>query len=160
MDDKKLALVKRIMGKYYYKPKYTVPISQLREYKLNKLLGKKAKEPETFLGVNPKSEEHKERLFVYSYFYKQGKRNDEICEEWLKVHQEKRVRKANYNSMPKPERKDNQNPVTNTRNFGSGGGNRGWLRVPSKKHKNRFKNFLKLFPHLKEKYDTMETKNK
>lgn len=48
--------------------------------------------------------------------------------------------------MPKQERKDNQNPVTNTRNFGSGGGNRSWLRVPSKKHTNRYKNFLKLFP--------------
>jgi DnaJ-class molecular chaperone len=35
--------------------------------------------------------------------------------------------------------------------FGGGGGNRGWLRVPSKKHKNRFKNFLKLFPNLKDK---------
>jgi hypothetical protein len=157
--DKKLALVKRIMGKYYYKPKYDTPVSKLREYKLNKLLGKKAKEPETFLGVNPKSEEHKERLFVYSYFYKQGKSDDDVCAEWLKVQQEKRWVRANYNIMPK-EGRDNQNPVTNTRNYNGGGGNRNSIRVPSKKHKNRFKNFLKLFPHLKEKYDEMETKNK
>lgn len=149
--DKKLALIKRIIGKYYYKPKYKTPTPQLREYKLNKLLGKKVKELEVFLGVNPKSREHKERLEVFNFFYKQGKTDEEICEEWLKVHQEKRVRKANYNSMPKQERKDNQNPGTNTVNYGSGGGNRGWLRVPSKKHKNRFKNFLKLFPHLKGK---------
>ena len=150
MSDKKLAFVNRIMRKYFYKPKYAAPISQLREYKLNKLLGKKAKEPEVFIGVNPKSVEHRERLEVYNYFYKQGKTDSEICAEWLRVQQEKRVKKYSYNSMPKPERKDNQNPVTNTINF-SGGDNRNKIRIPSKKHKNRFKNFLKLFPHLKDK---------
>lgn len=146
------------MGKYYYKPKYDVPTSKLREYKLNKLLGKKAKEPELFIGVNPKSVEHRERLLVYNYFYKQGKTDDDVCAEWLKVQQEKRWVRANYNIMPK-EGRDNQNPVTNTRNYNGGGGNRNSIRVPSKKHKNRFKNFLKLFPHLKEKYDEMGTKN-
>jgi hypothetical protein len=148
--DKKLALVKRIICKYYYRPKYLAPVSQLREYKINKLLGKKAKEPETFLGVDPKSTEHRERLFVYNYFYKQGKNEEEISNEWFRIQRENRSRRDNYNLMPKQERRDNQNPVTHTRNYGSGGGNGGWLRVPSRKHKNRFKNFLKLFPHFKE----------
>lgn len=65
---------------------------------------------------------------------------------WLSSYRNSYSRKRYENSMPKQERKDNQNPVTNTRNFGSGGGNRSWLRVPSKKHTNRYKNFLKLFP--------------
>jgi hypothetical protein len=52
--------------------------------------------------------------------------------------------------MPK-EGKDNQNPVTNTRNYNGGGGNSNTVRVPSKKHKNRFKNFKKLFPEYCER---------
>jgi hypothetical protein len=148
--NKKYILVKRIMRKYYYKPKYSAPVSKLREYKLNKLLGKKAKEPETFSGVNPKSTEHKERLFVYNYFHKQGKNDEEIQNEWFKTRQENISRGVNYNLMPKQERKDNQNPVTNTRNYGGGGG-RNSIRVPSKKHKNRFKNFKKLFPEYCDK---------
>jgi hypothetical protein len=41
--------------------------------------------------------------------------------------QERRI-KYLMSKLPKQEyRKDNQNPVTNTRKFGSGGGNGGWL---------------------------------
>lgn len=53
--------------------------------------------------------------------------------------------------MPKEERKDNQNPSTSTINYGGGGGNGGRIRVPSRKHKNRFKNFLMLFPGYEDK---------
>jgi hypothetical protein len=34
-----------------------------------------------------------------------------------------RTRDIDYNTMPKLERKDNLNPVTNTFNYGSSGGN-------------------------------------
>lgn len=53
-----------------------------------------------------------------------------------------------YSIMPKRERKDNQNPRTNTLNYGGSEHiNRNSIRIPSKKHKNRYKNFKRLFPN-------------
>src|SRR6478735_4908930 len=45
-----------------------------------------------------------------------------------------------YNTKPIRERKDNQNPLTNTLNYGSGnnGNYNQYIRIPSKKHKNRY----------------------
>ena len=37
--DKKWARVKHIMGKYYYRPKFELPVSIKREQQVNKLLG-------------------------------------------------------------------------------------------------------------------------
>lgn len=63
---------------------------------------------------------------------------------WLLL---KRLKSNDYNKMPK-ERRDNQNIVTGAINYSKHyGSNRNKIRVPSKKHKNRYKNFLKLFPN-------------
>jgi hypothetical protein len=48
--------------------------------------------------------------------------------------------------MPKKPRKDNGHPELDGINFNGGGGNRNTIRVPSKKRKNKWKNFKKLFP--------------
>lgn len=59
----------------------------------------------------------------------------------------KKLQQVNYNVMPK-ERKDNQNIVTGGINYSKhNGSNINRIRVPSKKRKNKFKNFLKLFPN-------------
>lgn len=84
--------------------------------------------------------------FVYRHYWSKGLTTKEISEKWTKIEFNKRAERKDWNKMPKEERKDNQNPSTNTINYGSGGGNGGRIRVPSRKHKNRFKNFLKLFP--------------
>lgn len=52
-----------------------------------------------------------------------------------------------YNFMPK-YRVDNMNPKTEGHNFTSYTSYYS-MRIPSKKHKNRYKNFLKLFPNYK-----------
>jgi hypothetical protein len=65
-----------------------------------------------------------------------------------KYWNEKLSSKISYKSSPKRIRKDNQNPLTETINYGSGcNGSKSSIRVPSRKHKNRFKNFTKLFPN-------------
>lgn len=138
--------VKHIMSQYYFKSKRSHSKIDLREYYLSKLLGKKVKELEMFWGVNPTSKEHRERIMVFDYYYKLGMSDDDIREIWMKIQEEKTNRQRGRNNMPKPERKDNQNPVTNTINWGSSGSGSSRIRVPSKKHKNRFKNFKKLFP--------------
>ena len=148
--DKELSKIKHIMGKYYYIPKSKAPLHIIREIKLNKLLGLKNKETlETFAGISPESDEHKERMSVFQYFYKLGKTDKEIELEWYGTQWKRRSQSSEYKKKPIKERKDNQNPLTNTINWGSGGSNRNRIRVPSKKHKNRFKNFLKLFPSYK-----------
>jgi hypothetical protein len=84
------------MSNYFYHPRKYTSVSESREIKLNDLLGvkvrKKKKVPD-FIGVSPNSQENKERMFVFNYFYK--------------------------------------------------------LRVPSKKRKNKMKNFKKLFNNEK-----------
>ena len=147
MKDKKLSRVKAIMNKYDYRPKRIVPKDIIREYNINKLLGLKAKEYELFYGVNPKSLEHRERLEVFRYFNKLGMSDDYIRQQWLDITNEKYKRRSWLKEKPLIERRDNLNPKTNTVNRGSGGGGYSSIRVPSKKHKNRYKNFLKLFPN-------------
>jgi hypothetical protein len=53
--------------------------------------------------------------------------------EWLSLRRT-RTRDIDYNTT-KLERKDNLNPVTNTFNYGSSGGNISSIRVPSKREK-------------------------
>jgi hypothetical protein len=142
--------IKHIMSQYHYRSKNPICVSELREYNLNKLLGKKTKELEVFYDVNPNSKQHADRMLVYTYYYKLGKNDDEIRDIWLQTQSEKRLRQKGRDVMPK-EGKDNQNPTTNTRNYNGGGGNGNAIRVPSKKHKNRFKNFKKLFPEYCER---------
>ena len=133
------------MSIYYFRPKRVISKLELREYNLCKLLGKKVKEIEIFFGVKPGSKEHIERLMIYNFYYKRGKNDSEIESIWREVHNEKWNRQRGRDIMPK-EGRDNQNPVTNTRNYNGGYGGSNSIRVPSKKHKNRFKNFKKLFP--------------
>ena len=133
------------MSQYRYISKIRYSKTDLREYNLNKLLGNKTKELQMFWGVNPNSKEHKERIMVFDYYYKLVKSDDEIREIWLQTQEEKYDRQRGRDIMPK-EGRDNQNPVTNTRNYRGGSDNGNTIRVPSKKHKNRFKNFKKLFP--------------
>jgi hypothetical protein len=147
MKDKKLSRVKNIMGKYNYIPKRVIPKNILREYNINKILGLKTKELEIFFGVNPKSVEHRERLEVFNYFHKLGMSDEDVRENWYEITNAKYERRRWINGKPTVERKDNLNPKTNTVNRGSGGGGYSSIRVPSKKHKNRYKNFLKLFPN-------------
>lgn len=146
--------IKHIMGKYYFKPKFKAPIHLLRNKKLNILLGIKDNTAiETFAGCNINSDEHKERMEVFQYFYSLDKDDNFIESQWLLTQLERRKQGEPYKKTPKRERKDNQNPVTNTINYGSGGSG-DWfsrIRVPSKKHKNRWKNFIKLFPSFKNK---------
>ena len=141
--------IKYLMTKLQFRPKCKLPINELREAKLQILLKNKKIELEVFLGVSPKSKEHEERKEVYDYHYSNGLNDEEIMNVWTSTHRRSYFR--HDDSMPKPERKDNQNPVTNTINWGSGGGHGSRIRVPSKKHKNRYKNFLKLFPKFEEK---------
>ena len=151
MSDKKYRYIKSIMRNYRYQPRLNAPISKLREFKLNKLFGKKAKPLEVFMGVSPTSIEHKERLEVFNYFYKQGLDDDQISTRWYNIHNEKYKFGREYKKSPKRERKDNLNPNTNTVNWGSGGDGSWYsrIRVPSKKRKNKMKNFKKMFPNYK-----------
>ncbi len=136
--------INHIMSIYSYRPKNIISKYELREYNLCKLLGKKVKDIEVFVGVTPGTKEHNDRMLVLKFYYKQGKTDKEIQDIWWDVQSKKYSRQRGRNVMPK-EGKDNQNPVTNTIN-GTGGGGWNSIRVPSKKHKNRFKNFKKLFP--------------
>jgi len=95
--------------------------------------------------------ELKELSMIYSFYDTQGKTDDEIASLWVDTHSEKYNRSQPYKLKPIRERKDNQNPETYGINYGTGGSSRNRIRIPSKKHKNRYKNFLKLFPQFKEK---------
>ena len=140
------------MGKYYFKSKFKAPIHIVRNKRLCILLGIKDNTViETFGGCSPNSEEHKERMEVFQYFYKLGKDDKFIESQWLLTQSERRKQGSVYKKKPKRERRDNQNPVTNTKNYGGSSGNYPTVRVPSKKHKNRWKNFIKLFPYFKDK---------
>lgn len=143
---KKERRIKHLMCKHRFYPKSKLPTQELREAKLDILLRNKKIELDVFLGVDPNSQEHKERKEVFDFYYSNALNDLEIQEIWWKTYQDQFSRRTERPyTMPKPERKDNQNPVTNTYNWGSSGGNRSSIRVPSKKRKNKYKNFLKLF---------------
>jgi hypothetical protein len=100
-----------------------------------------------------RKKEFLECLSVYSFYESQGKSIDEIENLWRKTHSEKWERSQPYKLKPVRERRDNQNPETYGINYSGSPscGNYPKIRIPSKKHKNRYKNFLKLFPQFKEK---------
>ena len=64
--------IKYLITKLRFSPKCKLPISELREAKLQILLKNKKIELETFLGVSPKSKEHEERKEVFNYYYSKG----------------------------------------------------------------------------------------
>lgn len=88
------------MDKYYFRPKADVPLDELREIRLNELLGKgkpKKRKRDTFvfIGVVPNSGEHKERKMVYDFYYKQKKTDSEIEEIWRQTQKTKWDRNKN-----------------------------------------------------------------
>lgn len=128
----KLKQVNHLMGKYY--PKTFNILEQIKEVN-------------TYF-----SQEYEDSLNIYKCFKSLGKTNEEIYNIWWKKYLEHKKRRSLYEKKPIRERRDNQNPETYGRNWGSGPNSNGnTIRIPSKKHKNRYKNFLKLFPKYKEK---------
>ena len=88
------------MDKYYFRPKADVPLDEIREIKLNELLGKgkpkkRRKDTFVFIGVVPNSGEHKERKMVYEFYYKQNKTDKEIEEIWRQTQRTKSLRYKN-----------------------------------------------------------------
>jgi len=89
-----------IMDKYYFRPKADVPLDELREIRLNELLGKgkpkkRRKDTFVFIGVVPNSGEHKERKMVYEFYYKQNKTDSEIQAIWQQTQRTKSTRYKN-----------------------------------------------------------------
>jgi hypothetical protein len=138
-----------IMGKYWYISKTKLSVQENREQQLNTILGKKTKKIPVFYSVGTNTLEYKERMRVFEYFYKLGKDDDYIAKIWQETHRLRRKDTSEFNLKPIRERKDNQHPENYGINWGSGCGSSNRIRVPSKKHKNRYKNFLKLFPNYK-----------
>lgn len=88
------------MDKYYFRPKADVSLDELREIKLNELLGKgkpkkRRKDTFVFIGVVPNSGEHKERKMVYKFYYKQKKTDEEIQAIWQQTQRTKSTRNKN-----------------------------------------------------------------
>jgi hypothetical protein len=87
------------MDKYYFRPKADVPLYEIREIRLNELLGKgkpkKRRDTFVFIGVVPNSGEHKERKMVYEFYYKQNKTDKEIEEIWRQTQRTKSTRNKN-----------------------------------------------------------------
>lgn len=138
-----------IMGKYFYMSKIKLSIQDNREFKLSILLGKKVKKLKLFYSIGTNTVEYKERIRVFEYFYKLCKDDDYIASLWQEIQSDRRKESSLYNLKPIRERKDNQHPENYGKNWGGSGSNGNRIRVPSKKHKNRYKNFLKLFPNYK-----------
>ena len=89
-----------IMDKYYFRPKVDVPLDEIREIRLNELLGKgkpkkRRKDIFVFIGIVPNSGEHKERKMVYEFYYKQNKTDKEIEEIWRQTQRTKSTRNKN-----------------------------------------------------------------
>jgi hypothetical protein len=141
---KKNSRINRLMLKWSYKPIMKPPLQISRELKLSKLLEQKVKiKWNIFSGCKNDSNEYKERMEVFTWFRRLGKLDDEIESIWRTFRNKP---KSDYNKMPKKPRKDNGHPELDGINFNGGGGNRNTIRVPSKKRKNKWKNFKKLFP--------------
>jgi hypothetical protein len=97
--DKQYRRVLSIISKYFYPKKYA-SVSETREVKLNCLLELKLERRKTdFMGVSPNSQENKERMFVFNYFYKLNKDDNFIMNEWLSLRRT-RTRDIDYNTMP------------------------------------------------------------
>lgn len=103
-----------------------------------------------YLLIQPSFEPKTKEYIIINMFNKySNKKYSKIIKDILNID----IKIINYDMKPIRERKDNQNPSTNTLNYGSGynGYYNSSIRVPSKKHKNKYKNFLKLFPNINKK---------
>lgn len=88
------------MDKYYFRPKANVPLDEIREIRLNELLGsgkkkKRRKDTFVFIGVVPNSGEHKERKMVYEFYYKQKKTDEQIEVIWRETQRTRSLRSKN-----------------------------------------------------------------
>lgn len=147
---KKNSRINRLMLKWIYKPITSPPVELSRDIKLSEVLDIKNKTKwNTFFNCKDNSKEYKERMEVFNWFRKLGKSDDEIKSIWQNFRDNKP--KSDYNKMPKKPRKDNAHPELEGINFNGGGGNLNVIRVPSKKRKNKWKNFKKLFPEYCER---------
>lgn len=88
------------MDKYYFRPKVNVPLDEMREIRLNELLGsekkkKRRKDTFVFIGVVANSGEHKERKMVYEFYYKQKKTDEQIEVIWRETQRTRSLRSKN-----------------------------------------------------------------
>jgi hypothetical protein len=141
--------IRRLMKKWSYLTITTPPIILDRDMKISKLLNQKSKKWNTFYSCKDDSIEYKERMEVLNWFRGLGKTDDEIRDIWYKTRYEKTD--IDYNKMPPKERKDNGHPELDGINWGGGGDNHNKIRIPSKRRKNKWKRFRKLFPDYCEK---------
>ena len=74
------------MSKLQFGPKSRLPKQDLRDDKLNILLRNKKIELDIFIGINPKSKEHKKRIEVFDFYYSKGLDNDQIQNIWRKTY--------------------------------------------------------------------------
>jgi hypothetical protein len=139
--------IKAIIKKYLYVDINKPNLFQKREISSSHILGLRDKSKfRYFYTCRNNSKEFRERMIVFNYFFKLNKSEKEIRDIWFCIRYEKYPLKGIYSRMPNRERKDNAHPELYGINFGSGGENRSSIRVPSKKRKNKWKNFKKLFP--------------
>jgi hypothetical protein len=139
--------IKAIIKKYPYVGINKPTLIQKREIGISYILGIKNKSKfNYFYTCKNDSIEFKNRMEVFNYFFKLDMTEEEIIDVWCSMRNENYVSKGIYNHMPKKQRKDNANPDTYGLNYGSGYGGNSSIRVPSKKRKNKWKNFKKLFP--------------
>jgi hypothetical protein len=147
---KRYSRIRRLMKKWVYLP-ITEPLAHIdREIKLSKILDQKLKTKwNTFYSCKNDSIEYAERMEVFNWFRKLGKTEEEIRDIWWETRHEKT--QTNYDKMPPKERKDNGHPELDGINHNGGGSNSNKIRVPSKKRKNKWKRFRKLFPEYCER---------
>lgn len=85
-----------IMNKYYFRSKIYLDKVEVRDIKINIVLGKKVKPIEIFVGVSINSKEYYERKEVFDYFYKEDKTDLEIQNIWLEIQKERVLRRQIY----------------------------------------------------------------
>jgi hypothetical protein len=145
-EKKSLRTIRSVMLRVTRPTKRKLSVQEKRDERIAILLGETDGMQQRYHLVKNGSDIFREIEWVYAKGKSLGMTDEMVDDMWR--HTRSSHRTGEYEKMPKNERKDNQNPDTYGINFGSGGGNRGWLRVPSKKRKNKMKNFLKLFGHL------------
>ena len=148
---KKNSRINRLMLKWSYKEITEPPLQLSRELKISEILDLKTKDKwDVFFGCKNNSSEFKERMEVFNWFRSQGKSDDEIKSIWQNFRSKYKYN-SEYKKMPKKQRKDNGHPELDGINYNGGGWNRNKIRVPSKKRKNKWKRFKKLFPEYCER---------
>jgi len=87
--------------------------------------------------------ENSEQLEIYIIGEQLSMSEKEIETQWGSITERNRS-KINYNKMPEGVHRDNKNAI----NYSNGNSNINKVRIPSKKRKNAWKNFRKLFPEV------------